>query len=62
MEFSSDPLYSDFFKHKDTSAEEKSEQKFRNKVHSIYTLLAIGVLIIVDNWVPGDPNTECPDK
>jgi hypothetical protein len=62
VEFSSDPLYGDFFKEKDTSAEEKSEQKFCDEVHGVYTLLTISVLVIVNDWVPSDPNAERPDK
>lgn len=62
MEFSGDPLYSNFFEQKDSSAEESSEQKFSNKVHGISTLFPVGMLIIVNDWIPGDPDTERPDK
>jgi len=61
MEFACNPLDRKLFKKKDSGAEEECEKNFRDNVNSISgTRRGLVGLVIIDEWLVGDPECKSP--
>ena len=61
MEFACNPLDRKLFKKKDSGAEEECEKNFRYNVNSISgTRRGLVGLVIIDEWLVGDPECKSP--